>query len=96
MCYKSLWMNQDPNKNLTHLFMIRLDKLVERSTDLNKHTDKYRNKPEDKFGNGVNFDNEYNTEYGDGDIPEIDLPSPSNAVNSIPYEFPGKGGSGKK
>lgn len=26
--------------------------------------------------------------YGDGDIPEIDLPSKTNATNSIPEEMP--------
>ncbi len=28
--------------------------------------------------------------YGDGDIPEIDLPASDNASPDIPLEFPGK------
>lgn len=43
-----------------------------------------------------NLDYSYNTEYGDDDIPEIDLPSSTNAVDSIPYEFPGKKSTEKK
>ena len=29
-----------------------------------------------------------NSTYGDGDIPEIDLPSADNATPQIPLEFP--------
>lgn len=29
--------------------------------------------------------------YGDGDIPEIDLPGSDNATPDIPEELPGKG-----
>ena len=57
---------------------------------------KDENNLEDNLRNGINLDYDYNTEYGDGDIPEIDLPSSSNAVEPIPYEFPGKDGSGRK
>ena len=63
---------------------------------MNKHSNKNINNRKENLRNGVNLDYDYNTEYGDGDIPEIDLPSPSNAVESIPYEFPGKDGSGRK
>jgi len=33
--------------------------------------------------NGINLDYDYNTEYGDGDIPNIDKPKSSNANNDI-------------
>lgn len=41
-------------------------------------------------GDQINPDYNYNTEYGDGNTPEIDLPSPANVTKEIPYEFPGK------
>lgn len=34
--------------------------------------------------------------YGDGDIPEIDLPGKANASNDFPVEFPGRGSSGQR
>ncbi|RDU24387.1 hypothetical protein [Anaerosacchariphilus polymeriproducens] len=33
--------------------------------------------------NKINLDYDYNTEYGDGDIPEIDKPQTSNATPEI-------------
>lgn len=44
--------------------------------------------------NGINLDYDYNTEYGDGDIPEIDKPKPSNATDVIPDEVPRRDGPG--
>lgn len=50
--------------------------------------------------NGINYDFDYNTEYGDGDIPEIDKskssnskfeinsPKSMNATPEIPIEMP--------
>ena len=32
-----------------------------------------------------------NSSYGDGDIPEIDLPGAANASPDIPQEFPERG-----
>lgn len=34
--------------------------------------------------------------YGDGDIPEIDLPGKANTSNDIPNEFPGHNNQGVK
>ncbi|NLZ81237.1 MAG: AE-binding protein [Clostridiales bacterium] len=42
----------------------------------------------------MNLDYDFNTEYGDGDIPEIDKPKPSNATNVIPDEVPRRDGPG--
>ncbi len=42
----------------------------------------------------INLDYDFNTEYGDGDIPEIDKPKPSNATNVIPDEVPRRDGPG--
>lgn len=33
--------------------------------------------------------------YGDGDIPEVDLPGKANATPDIPYEMPGRKEAGK-
>lgn len=52
--------------------------------------DRETSSKETKSKDQTKSDYEYNTEYGDGDIPEIDLPSPSNVTRDIPYEFPGK------
>lgn len=45
-------------------------------------------KDDDKPKNGINLDYDYNTEYGDGDIPEIDKPKSSNITTATPEEFP--------
>lgn len=44
--------------------------------------------------NQSNLDYDFNTEYGDGDIPDIDKPNPSNLVDVIPDERPRKDGPG--
>jgi hypothetical protein len=41
--------------------------------------------------NKINLDYDFNTEYGDGDIPDIDKP---NSSNVIPDERPRKDGPG--
>lgn len=38
--------------------------------------------------NRINLDYDFNTEYGDGDIPNIDKPNYSNATPKIPVEMP--------
>jgi len=44
--------------------------------------------------NQINLDYDFNTEYGDGDIPDIDKPNPSNSTNAIPDERPRRDGPG--
>lgn len=39
---------------------------------------------------------ETSSPYGDGDIPEIDLPGKADATPDIPNEFPGRNQSGQK
>lgn len=36
--------------------------------------------------NGINLDYDYNSEYGDGDIPDIDKPKSSDEINDIVQE----------
>ena len=52
---------------------------------------------ENRFGLGIDdisskniidLDYDFNSEYGDGDIPEIDKPKSSNATNVVPDEVP--------
>lgn len=44
--------------------------------------------------NKINLDYDFNTEYGDGDIPEIDKPKSDNATNVFPEEMPNRNKSG--
>lgn len=38
--------------------------------------------------NGINLDYDYNTDYDDGDIPEIDIPHSSTINHDFPEEMP--------
>lgn len=49
---------------------------------------KFQNNDDNNSKNGINLDYDYNTEYGDGDIPEIDKPKSSNITTTTPEEFP--------
>ncbi len=40
---------------------------------------------------GINFDYDYNTEYGDGDIPDVDK---NSSKDIIPDEVPRRNGPG--
>jgi len=40
--------------------------------------------------NIIDLDYDFNSEYGDGDIPEIDKPKSSNATNVVPDEVPNR------
>lgn len=44
--------------------------------------------------NKINLDYDFNTEYGDGDIPEIDKPRSTDATNVFPDEVPNRNKSG--
>ena len=38
--------------------------------------------------NIIDLDYDFDSDYGDGDIPEIDKPKSSNATNAVPNEVP--------
>lgn len=42
----------------------------------------------------INFDYDYNSEYGDGDIPDIDKPGTSNSTKVVPDDRPRRDGPG--
>lgn len=44
--------------------------------------------------NKINLDYDFNTEFGDGDIPDIDKPNPSSSTDVIPDEVPRRDGPG--
>lgn len=44
--------------------------------------------------NSINLDYDYNSEYGDGDIPDIDKPKPSNSTKVVPDNRPRRDGPG--
>jgi len=56
-----------------------------------------KNVDENRFGLGIDdinskniidLDYDFDSDYGDGDIPEIDKPKSSNATNAVPNEVP--------
>lgn len=60
----------------------------------NNNNTKNNSTKKTSMNNSINLDYDYNTEYGDGDIPDIDQPKPSNSTKVIPDDRPRRDGPG--